>query len=277
MLNLCCRWSAEGSSEQWQKKSNLMKSDQWSTSFWKGELSSLDSAGDLHSSSSSSVIWPQIFFSLSSPTAPQDIIRATQHASPLHHLPFSILSFSSPHPHISTLLPLFFPPSLPPSSFPGPRVGAAITGGGMDSFALMWFGLQHGTAQSDTLSQCTELLSLSFSPCVQFMCFQTGQSTPLSCDGLSLPLPPTISALSMSVKKPPAISLSLSHTYTLLSLVANSQCHTAAIFFIFSSPLHFVVSFLHFFSLQTSLHLHIFVFLPCFCLFCWLPANPLLR
>lgn len=115
----------------------------------------------------------------------------------------------------------------------------------MDSFALMWFGLQRGTAQSDTLSQCTELLSLSFSPCVQFMCFQTGQSTPLSCDGLSLPLPPTISALSMSVKKPPAISLS--HTYTLLSLVANSQCHTAAIFFIFSSPLHFVVSFLHFF------------------------------
>lgn len=82
----------------------------------------------------------------------------------------------------------------------------------MDSFALMWFGLQRGTAQSDTLSQCTELLSLSFSPCVQFMCFQTGQSTPLSCDGLSLPLPPTISALSMSVKKPPAISLSLTHT-----------------------------------------------------------------
>lgn len=86
----------------------------------------------------------------------------------------------------------------------------------MDSFALMWFGLQRGTAQSDTLSQCTELLSLSFSPCVQFMCFQTGQSTPLSCDGLSLPLPPTISALSMSVKKPPAISLSHTHIHVII-------------------------------------------------------------
>lgn len=31
----------------------------------------------------------------------------------------------------------------------------------MDSFALMWFGLQRGTAQSDTLSQCTGLLSLT--------------------------------------------------------------------------------------------------------------------
>lgn len=137
----------------------------------------------------------------------------------------------------------------------------------MDSFALMWFGLQRGTAQSDTLSQCTELLSLSFSPCVQFMCFQTGQSTPLSCDGLSLPLPPTISALSMSVKKPPAISLSLSHIHVIIFSGKLTMPYSSYFLYILQST-PFCRQLSSFFSLQTSLHLHIFVFLPCFCLFC---------
>lgn len=119
---------------------------------------------------------------------------------------FLFYHFYSRVPHISTLLPPLLPPPPPPSW--GPRAGAAITEGGMDSFALMWFGLQHGTAQSDTFSRCTDLLSLSL--CLQFMCFQTGQSTPLSGAALSLPLPPTISALSVSVK---SHQPSLTHYY----------------------------------------------------------------
>lgn len=184
---------------------------------------------------------------------PSDIIRTTQHATPFHHLPFSVRSFSSPSPSY-LIPPATLPPSLPPSSFSflGPCAGGAITEGGIDSFALMWFGLQRGTAQSNTFSQRTELLSLL---CLQFMCFQTGQSTPLSCAGLSLPLPPTISALSVSVKSHQS---SLSHTHTLLSLVANSNGQTVP-FFCFHCPY-----FLQFIPLQTHFQYHISVFLCCF-------------
>lgn len=51
----------------------------------------------------------------------------------------------------------------------------------MDSFALMWFGLQRGTAQSDTFSQRAELLSLSV--CSSCVFKQTNQhhSAVLAC------------------------------------------------------------------------------------------------
>lgn len=246
MLNLCCRWSAEGSSEQWQKKSNLMKSDQWSTSFWKGELSSLDSAGDLHSSSSSSVIWPQTFFSLSSPTAPQDIIRATQHASPLHHLPFSILSFSSPHPSylnppatlLSSLTPSLLLPGAPCGSCHNRRWNGFICSN------VVWAAAWHGT-ERHFIPVHWASLPLFLSLCA----VHVFSNRPINTTQLWWPLftSPSHNLCSQYVCKKATSHFSLSHTYTLLSLVANSQCHTAAIFFIFSSPLHFVVSFLHFF------------------------------
>lgn len=126
----------------------------------------------------------------------------------LHDHPFSVLSSSSPHPsHLNlpaTLAPLLSTPPSFSSSFPGPRVGAAITGGGMDSFALMWFGLQRGTAQSDTLSQRAGA-ALPHRP--QFMCFQTGQSTPLSCAGPQSLLPSHIHCSKYVCKKPLAISI----------------------------------------------------------------------
>lgn len=59
---------------------------------------------------------------------------------------------SHPSCHSSSL-----PPSLRlPAPSWGPCAGGAITEGGIDSFALMWFGLRCDTAQSDTFSRRTE-------------------------------------------------------------------------------------------------------------------------
>lgn len=161
-----------------------------------------------------------------------------------HHLPFSLRSLPLfLLPHISSLMSLF-PPLPPPASW-GPSAGGAITEGGIDSFAVMWFGLQRGTAQSNTLfsffpsppRQRARLLSL---PCLQqFMCFQTGQSTPLRYAGLSFlplpfsPLPPSAShnlcsqCVCKKKKEPPIL---LSHTHTPLSLMANSNGHIVLFF-----------------------------------------------
>lgn len=99
------------------------------------------------------------------------------------------------------------------------------------------------------------------------MCFQTGQSTPLSCAGLSLPLPPTISALSVSVKSHQS---SLTHYYL--------QWQTpifALIAFIFSGPLHSVLRYIHFLYFYEATFIIISLsFCP---LFCRLPVNPFLH
>lgn len=130
---------------------------------------------------------------------PSDIIRTTQHATLPPPSIFRSIIFLSPslisHPSChSSPLPLSLPPSA--CSFLGPCAGGAITEGGIDSFALMWFGLRRDTAQSDAFSRHTES-----SLCLHFMCFQTGQSAPLSSARLPffLSLPPTIALC----KKPP--------------------------------------------------------------------------
>lgn len=109
------------------------------------------------------------------------------------HFPFD--HFPLPVPHISSLLPLFLPPLLP--LLPGAlcrrchnrRWNRFICSNVVRAAA--WHGAEQHFPPAHRAS-----LPL----CLQFMCFQTGQSTPLSCAGLSLPLPPTISALSVSVK-----------------------------------------------------------------------------
>lgn len=251
-----------------------MKSDQWSTSFWKGELSSLDSAGDLHSSSSSSVIWPQIFFSLSSPTAPQDIIRATQHASPLHHLPF--YHFLLPIPHISTLLPLFFPPSLPPSLLlPGAPCGSCHNRrwNGFICSNVVWAAAWHGT-ERHFIPVHWASLPLFLSLCA----VHVFSNRPINTTQLWWPLftSPSHNLCSQYVCKKATSHFSLSHIHVIIFSGKLTMPYSSYFLYILQST-PFCCQLSSFFSLQTSLHLHIFVFLPCFCLFCWLPANPLLR
>ena len=171
---------------------------------------------------------------------------------PFYHFPLSV-------PHISTLLPLFLlpptsllpPPPPPSSSFLGPRAGAAITGGGMDSFALMWFGLQRGTAQSDTFSQRTELLSLSV--CSSCVFKQTNQhhSAVLAC--LS---PPSHHLCSQCVcTKLPALFHTHTHVHTIISICKLQLTDSP---FLLSLP-----SFLHSVFLQTTSTI---TSLPCFSL-----------
>lgn len=99
--------------------------------------------------------WTRWGHFLSSEASLSATLRHRQNHSALrdsfsHHLPFSLRSLPLfPLPHISSLMP-FFPPLPPPASW-GPCAGGAITEGGIDSFAVMWFGLQRGTAQSNTL------------------------------------------------------------------------------------------------------------------------------
>lgn len=111
---------------------------------------------------------------------------------------FQFDHFPLPVPHIPSLLPLFILPSLPPPacSFLGPCTGGAITEGGIDSFALMWFGLQRDTAQSDTFSQRTE--SSSHSACTSCVFKQANQhhSARLASLSSSPCLPPSRSVKS---------------------------------------------------------------------------------
>lgn len=189
------------------------------------------------------------------------------------HFPF--YHFLLPIPHISTLLPLFFPPSLPPSLLlPGAPCGSCHNRrwNGFICSNVVWAAAWHGT-ERHFIPVHWASLPLFLSLCA----VHVFSNRPINTTQLWWPLftSPSHNLCSQYVCKKATSHFSLSHTYTLLSLVANSQCHTAAIFFIFSTP--FCCQLSSFFSLQTSLHLHIFVFLPCFCLFCWLPANPLLR
>lgn len=128
----------------------------------------------------------------------------------------------------------------------------------MDSFALMWFGLQRGTAQSDTFSQRAELLSLSV--CSSCVFKQANQHHSAVLASLSLSLPQSLLSACLEKATGP-----LSHT--LLSLVANSYSQTVPLFFaliafIFSS----LSSASSFFFLQTDFHHPISVSLPCFVL-----------
>ncbi len=146
---------------------------------------------------------------------------------------------------------------------------------------MVWAAAWHGTERHFLPAHRAPLsLSLSLSLflplCLQFMCFQTGQSTPLSCAGLSPPLPPTISALSVSVKShQPSLSLSHTHTYTHYYLQSQTpivrQSLSALIPFIFSNS---VLSILSLFMnlLPTS-------YLCLSALFCFVHyfANPLLH
>lgn len=87
------------------------------------------------------------------PSEPPRRRATTTFHFPFDHFPFSCSLISHP------LMPLFAP--LPPPASWGPCAGGAITEGGIDSFAVMWFGLQRGTAQSNTLSF---FFFFSFSP-----------------------------------------------------------------------------------------------------------------
>lgn len=168
--------------------------------------------------------------------SPQDIIRATQHASPLHHLPFSILSFSSPHPsYLNLPAPLLS--SLPPSLLlPGAPCGSCHNRrwNGFICSNVVWAAAWHGT-ERHFIPVHRAPLPLFLSPCLQFMCFQTGQSTPLSCAGLPLPLPPTISALSVSVK---SHQPSLSHTIIFSGKLTLPYSRYFSLF----SPVHSILS-----------------------------------
>lgn len=130
---------------------------------------------------------------------PSDIIRTTHPAcgsSTIFHFPSD--HFPLPIPHISSLLPLFIPPSLPPSacSFLGPCAGGAITEGGIDSFALMWFGLRRDTAHSHTFSRRTESSSLSACTSCVFKQANQHHSARLASLSSSLCLPPSRSVKS---------------------------------------------------------------------------------
>lgn len=164
----------------------------------------LDPVGIISSSSSSSlssVKWPELSFLqlyvLFAPlsSSPQTSLEppSMQLLSTTFHFPFD--HFPLPVPHISSLLPLFLPPLLP--LLPG-ALCRRCHNRRWNRFIcsnVVWAAAWHG-AEQHFLPVHTASLPL----CLQFMCFQTGQSTPLSCAGLSLPLPPTISALSVSVK-----------------------------------------------------------------------------
>lgn len=161
------------------------------------------------------------------------------------HFPF--YHFLLPIPHISTLLPLFFPPSLPPSLLlPGAPCGSCHNRrwNGFICSNVVWAAAWHGT-ERHFIPVHWASLPLFLSLCA----VHVFSNRPINTTQLWWPLftSPSHNLCSQYVCKKATSHFSLSHTYTLLSLVANSQCHTAAIFFIFSSPLHFVVSFLHFF------------------------------
>lgn len=100
---------------------------------------------------------------------------------------------------------------------------------------VVWAAAWHGTERHFILPHRASLPHR-----LQFMCFQTGQSTPLSCVGLYLRLPPTLTALSVSVKA----TSHLSHTP--LSLMANSYSKLLS-FCLYLPPVHSNLSVFSFF------------------------------
>lgn len=174
---------------------------------------SLDTVGDPLSSSSSLAAQLQIFFSpplvyvlftlLS--CSPQTSLEPPSMRLPLHHLPFSVLSFSSPSPSYLNP-PATLPPSLHPPLLllPGAPCGSCHNRrwNGFICSNVVWAAVWHGTER-----HFIPVHRASLPHCLQCMCFQTGQSTPLSCAGLHLP--PTFNARRVSVKSHPP---SLTHT-----------------------------------------------------------------
>lgn len=166
------------------------------------------------------------------------------------HFPFD--HFPLPVPHISSLLPLFLPPLLP--LLPG-ALCRRCHNRRWNRFIcsnVVWAAAWHGAEQ-----HFLPVHGASLALCLQFVCFQTGQSTPLSCTGLSLPLPPTISALSVSVK-----SHQPSLTQTIISR-GKLQWPDTPFFHFHCLPLLSSVTFFVFY-IQTGFQSHILAFQQCF-------------